>query len=237
MSVIQALKTQERACMGRTLNPLLPVLTLLVCGSSIAFEIDPDATIADSPTTLMGVNHIGLSVKDLDQMLAFYQTASDFKLVRRESVSNSPAADRLFGRPGVEYEIAVLEAPNMLFELIEFSHNADRAVTRMPVFGPGMTHTCFQSAASDSGYDKFRLTGADMLSHGDSPIDLAGQGVTYAYGYDPEGNMFEMEQLDQSLMAAQQIKQRWVSEGHGMWLTQVAQLVRENTGIQAVPGR
>ncbi|MBT8146203.1 MAG: hypothetical protein KJN90_05075 [Gammaproteobacteria bacterium] len=36
---------------------------------------------------------------------------------------------------------SLLEAPNMLFELIEFKHNADQAVSHMPVYGPEMTHT------------------------------------------------------------------------------------------------
>ena len=35
-----------------------------------------------------------------------------------------------------------------------------------------------------------------MLSRGEGPVDLLGQGVTYAYAYDPEGNMLELEQLD-----------------------------------------
>ena len=41
------------------------------------------------------------------------------------------------------------------------------------------------------------VTPAQPFSHtATGRIDLGGYGVTYAYGYDPEGNMFEMEQLD-----------------------------------------
>ena len=94
----------------RTPTALITVIGLAVT-AQLAFaeiEIDPDATIHDSPTTLMGVNHIGLSVKDLEKTLAFYQQASGFKLVHREAVSNSAAADQLFGIEGAAYEIAVL---------------------------------------------------------------------------------------------------------------------------------
>lgn len=185
-------------------------------------EIDPDANITDSPTTLVGVNHIGLSVKDLNSTLAFYQGVTGFKLIRRETVCNNTAADTLFGHAGVEYEMAVLEAPNMLFEFIEFKHNASETTQRMPVQGPGMTHTCFQTASDNSGYDRFRDAGADILSRGDGPVDLGGYGVTYAYGYDGEGNMFEMEQLDAGPLAAVPSKGRWISQGHSMWMTQVA---------------
>ena len=185
-------------------------------------EVDPNATITDSQTTLMGVNHIGLSVKDLNSTLAFYQNVTGFKLIRRETVRNNAAADTLFGHAGVEYEIAVLKAPNMLFEFIEFKHNAKEKTQRMPVQGPGMTHTCFQTAANNSGYYKFRDAGADILSRGDAPVDLGGYGVTYAYAYDGEGNMFELEQLDEKPLASVPSKGRWISQGHSMWMTQVA---------------
>lgn len=184
--------------------------------------IDPSATIYDSPTSLIGVNHIGLSVKDLDATLAFYQQVTDFKLIRRETVKNNKEADTLFGKADVEYEIAVLESPNMLFEFIEFKHNENKAVSVMPVYGPGMTHTCFQSATSDSVYDKFLEAGATMLSRGESAVDLGGYGVYYAYAYDPEGNMFEMELLDQGPIAEVEQKVSWLDEGHSSWMTQVA---------------
>lgn len=187
-----------------------------------AYEIDPDATIADSPTSLLGVNHIGLSVKDLDAMLNFYQSASGFKVISRETVRNSSAADKLFGRENVEYEIAVLEAPNMLFELIEFSHNQNQSLSKMPVAGPGMTHTCFQSPSHLSGYDKFKRSGAEILSRGDGPVDLLGQGVTYAYAYDPEGNMIELEQLDFSMLGGDPRSPAWIEQDLDMWMTQVA---------------
>lgn len=203
-----------------TVSALTSALLALTARAEI--EIDPDATIHDSPTTLIGVNHIGLSVKNLESTLAFYQSVSGFKLVSRQSFRNSAAADQLFGVDNVAYEIAVLEAPNMLFEFIQFEHNAYTQMRKMPVNGPGMTHTCFQSASNDSGYEKFSDAGAAILSYGNQPIDLGGYGVTYAYGYDPEGNMFEMEQLDSGPLAQIETNLRWIDEGHSMWMTQVA---------------
>ena len=155
---------------------LSTTISLFISAQAFSYEIDPDATISDSPATLLGVNHIGLSVRDLDASLDFYQRASGFKVIRREVIRSNSAADKLFGREGIEYEVAVLEAPNMLFELTEFSHNRDTPISKMPVEGPGMTHTCFQSPSHLSGYDKFKRAGAEMLSRGDGPVDLLGQG-------------------------------------------------------------
>ena len=189
--------------------------------SSLAYEIDPDSTIANSPTTLLGINHIALSVRDLDAALAFYQGVTGYDIVRRETVSG-PEADVLFGMPGIRYETVVLEAPNMLFELNEFSHNAEKPLTRMPVQGPGMTHTCFQSPSNDSAFDRFKAAGADILSIGGEPVDLGGYGVTYAYAYDAEGNMIELEQLDTGPLRAGAYNEEWEQRGYNSWMTQVA---------------
>lgn len=206
----------------RSLSLLLAAFSVMFAVQTMAYEFEPSATISDSPASLLGVNHIGLSVRDLDASLAFYQRATGFEVIRREVVHSSSAADKLFGRENVEYEIAVLEAPNMLFELIEFSHNRDTPISLMPVEGPGMTHTCFQSPAHLSGYDKFKNAGATMLSRGDGPVDLLGQGVTYAYGYDPEGNMLELEQLDFSRLGGDPRNSEWIEQGLDLWMTQVA---------------
>jgi catechol 2,3-dioxygenase-like lactoylglutathione lyase family enzyme len=48
----------------------------------------------------------------------------------------------------------------------------------------------------------FKANGLDMLSRGDGPVDLGGYGVTYAYGFDPDGIMIEMEQLTPEVIAA-----------------------------------
>jgi catechol 2,3-dioxygenase-like lactoylglutathione lyase family enzyme len=215
----------RRTSLSKFTSPM-PILatafSLLFAAQAIAFEIDVDATISDSDSTLMGVNHIALSVRDLDASLAFYQSATGFEVVRREVVRSSSAADKLFGREGVEYEVAVLEAPNMLLELTEFSHNRNIPISNMPVIGPGMTHTCFQSPSHISGYDKFKNAGAEMVSRGDGPVDLLGQGVTYAYAYDPEGNMIELEQLDFSNLGRDPRKPEWIEQGLDLWMTQVA---------------
>lgn len=200
----------------------LTALSIMFATQTLAYEIEPSASIRDSSAGLLGVNHIGLSVRDLDASLAFYQRATGFEIIRREIVHSNSAADKLFGRENIEYEIAVLEAPNMLFELIEFSHNRDTPVSQMPVEGPGMTHTCFQSPSHLSGYDKFKNAGATMLSRGDGPVDLLGQGVTYAYGYDPEGNMLEMEQLDFTRLGGDPRNPEWIEQGLDLWMTQVA---------------
>jgi len=65
----------------------------------------------------------------------------------------------------------------------------------MPPYGPGMTHTCFQTATANSGYDKFVKAGVDMLSRGDEPMS----------------DFIIWLKIDKDF-----------SEKHKMWMTQVA---------------
>ena len=190
--------------------------------NSVGIEIDENASIKDTTTTIMGVNHIGLSVKNLDEALSFYQKATGFELIKREKVSASAHTDTLFGQETLSYEIAILKAPNMLFELTEFSVNENAPLPNLPVQGPGMTHTCFPSPSTAPGYDKFRDAGTRFLTKGDKPVDIGGYGVTYAYGYDPEGNMFELEQLDSKVLAHSGYDSSWGDLGYDMWMSQVA---------------
>ena len=125
----------------------------LVLQPTSPIDVDKTATVADTSTSVIGLNHIGLSVRDLDAALAFYQGATQFELLRRESVSLNEQASKLFGQDNIAYEIAVLRGPNMLLELTQFEGNQGIPVRNMPPKGPGMTHTCFQSPGYDSGWD------------------------------------------------------------------------------------
>jgi len=183
-------------------------------------QLAPSPTIEESPTTIIGFNHIGLVVKDLDKMLNFYQKATDFELVSREKISGNKAANKLFNKDSISYEIATLKSPSFLLELTQFDNQTDTVIKKMPPYGPGMTHTCYQSATIHSGYNKFKKAGVDILSRGEEPIDLGGYGVTYAYAHDPEGNMMELEQMSNFIIWLKIDKD--FSEKHKMWMTQVA---------------
>lgn len=201
--------------------------------SAEAIEIDKTATINDTTTTLKGISHISISVANLDKVLAFYQEATGFELIKRETVKNNKIADKLFGHPGIEYEVATLKAPNMLFELTAFKHNHDAKTSTMKVNGPGMTHTCFQSPQNKSGFDKFVKAGAKVLSRQGKAVDLGGYGVTYGYAYDPEGNMVELEQLDQKILERSGYDPTWKTLDYDLWMTQVALVTHDINALMS----
>lgn len=185
-------------------------------------EIDPEATIEQSPYGFLGSNAILLSVSDLDNVLNFYQRATGFRLLSEDVFSGDPAMNQLYCGDAISFRRAILKAPNMLLELYEFEENKGNPTSNMPVEGPGMTHTCYQTPASQSGYDLFKEAGAHILSTGDEPIDLGGYGVTYAYAHDPDGNMLEMEQLDPPVLKHMGYDQSPILNNTSMWLSQIA---------------
>jgi len=197
---------------------------LLVVGLYLYVKISarlyPRPAIQDSETSIIGFNHVGITVKDLDVMLAFYQSATRFDLLDRSMIQNNKSVNQLYGQDSMVYERAILKGPNMLLELTQFENQQDRDLSKMPPEGPGMTHTCYQSPDTKSGYQSFKKAGIEMLSRGDDPIDLGGYGVTYAYGHDPEGNMVELEQMSSTLIKLQIGSE--FAEANPMWMTQVA---------------
>ena len=184
--------------------------------------VDEGANISQSTAGFRGLSQISLSVRDLDSALAFYEEATGFAVIDRQDVSGSAVSDELYGRSDIAFRSATLRAPNLLFELIEFPENRDVPVEQMPPQGPGMTHTCFQSPIENPGFDRFDAAGAETISYGGKPVDLGGYGVTYAYAYDPEGNMIELEQLDAKMLARSGYVNTETIGDHPLWMSQVA---------------
>ena len=205
--------------MKKHLFPVALIMSLMLSLPVGAFaQIDREARIEHSPTSIIGFNHIGLSVQDLDEMVAFYQGATGFELVKREKVSQNGNASALMNLDDISFERVTFRAPGMLLELTEYANQQEAQPHVMPPQGPGMTHTCFQSPMWKSGYDKFVQAGVNVLSRGEQPVNLGGYGVTYAYAHDPEGNMLELEQLSEERLG---LDRDWL-EKNPMWMTQVA---------------
>ena len=201
------------------------IFVLFIAGSIYVYNyamarLAPRPSMKDTPTSIIGFNNIGITVLDLDKMLAFYQSATEYEVIKRYTVENNIAADKLFGHDSIAYETAILRGPNMLLELYEFKNQIGSEINKMPPFGPGMTHTCYQGPLDIPVYDKFKSAGAEILSRGDGPVGVSKVSVSYAYGYDPEGNMMELEHMP-SLLIKMAIGTAW-AEQNPIWMTQVA---------------
>ncbi|MDB5242701.1 MAG: Glyoxalase-like domain protein [Spirosoma sp.] len=147
------------------------------------------------PSGIKGIHHVSLSVRDLDRAALFYKRAIGLTEVRRYQVTNKVPVEEKSGIPYVARNVALLRGPNGQIELAQFDGTADKPACAMPVQGPGITHVCYQAPATSALYAKSKASGGDIVSRGTAPVDR-GYGIQYAYAKDPDGILFELEQLD-----------------------------------------
>jgi catechol 2,3-dioxygenase-like lactoylglutathione lyase family enzyme len=191
--------------MMRAVFTALACATLAGCGATSGpAATTPAPPMATPPVagTIKGVHHIGITVSNIDDTLAFYSRSVPYALVERRMVDAAAFPAEILAKRKGKIEIALVRTPTVFLQLIDIDPAAKAAPERRPVTGPGYTHICFQSPSTAPGYDVFKANGLAMLSRGEGPVDLGGYGITYAYGFDPDGIMIEMEQLTPAVIAA-----------------------------------
>ena len=147
-------------------------------------------------TRIKGVRYIGKTVSDIDETIAFYKQAVPFELVKRYRIPASEMFHKgMTADKHGEIEVALIRTTTVFVQLIDFDPDSKAPAYEKPVYGPGYTHMCFQSPATDPALTKFLSAGLKMVSR-NAPVDLGGYGVTYAYGRDPNGTMIENETVD-----------------------------------------
>jgi catechol 2,3-dioxygenase-like lactoylglutathione lyase family enzyme len=173
---------------------LLSVL-MLVAGATAPALADTPAAVGPA-TTIKGVRYVGVTVSDIDATLEFYNAAANYEVVKRHKAKGRAIDKALVAKRPREVEIALIRTPTVFLKLTDFDPKRATTAPDRPVIGPGYTHICFQSPASDSAFDKFRAAGMRMVTRNGVPVDIGGYGVVYAYGRDPDGVMIENEVLD-----------------------------------------
>lgn len=143
---------------------------------------------------IKGIHHIGLSVVDVNESVNFYCPITTLERVGQQEVVPGSAVKQAAGHD--LSDVALLRGPNAYLELLQFEQNGHEIVAT-PVEGPGFTHVCYQSPATDEIYQQFKQRNSNIVSRGDEPVDLGGYGVRYAYIRDRDRTMFEIEQLDE----------------------------------------
>ncbi len=210
----------------RTLLQTVWLIAVLSSCSITPAESTLDPVVAAAPDAIRGVHNVSLTVSDIDDTLTFYSAAVPYELVDRKRLPASAIPAGILSKREGEIEIALVRTATIFLRLIDIDPEVKEAPNLRPATGPGYTHICFQSPADAPKYDRFKEVGLDILSRGNGPVDLGGYGVTYAYGFDPDGVMIEMEQVDRPLIeAAGYMGQQRLM--HEAWITHVANVTAE----------
>jgi glyoxylase I family protein len=141
---------------------------------------------------IVGIHHIAMHTGQFDQMLDFYKRAFGFKPVSQPLAwSGSPEIDQAIGVENSTARTVMLKAGTCYLELFEYANPPARKASPLRPNDHGYTHFCVDVTDLDSVYGD--LVAAGMTFGGNRPIDQ--DGIKAVYGYDPDGNVIEIQQL------------------------------------------
>ena len=140
---------------------------------------------------IKGLNHIGISVANLDRSIEFYKNLLGME-VTVNRVFEGPQYERLLALAGTRGTVALLKGPNAQVELFEFTRPSPKpGDPQRPVCDQGITHFCIEVSDIESEYERLRAAGVAFHCE---PIEFSGMAKAL-YGRDPDGNVFELLEL------------------------------------------
>ncbi len=83
-------------------------------------------------TSILGIDHIGIAVENLEASIAFYQRSFGLSVELREEVPTQKVALAFLSLPGTRLELLMPTAPESAIAKFLLSH------------GPGMHHLCYR---------------------------------------------------------------------------------------------
>jgi lactoylglutathione lyase len=145
---------------------------------------------------VIGFEHVGIQVRDVERSARFYEEQLGFKRVARWSKSE-PYVQRLVGYyPDVTLEIAYLQVPgsNVYLEILEY-----KGVPKSPVdtatANPGTAHFSLFVENLDELYRRLKSNGVQFVSEVQTSTAGPIQGSRLVYMIDPDGIRVELVEL------------------------------------------
>ena len=140
----------------------------------------------------ISLDHVSLTVSDVDRSVEFYSKAFGFRRTRRSS-SDGQALDTILGYPNAKIEIAWVALGPLNVEFIQYRqpHSEHRAVLHTK--DVGTPHLAFRVQDIRAEYQRLVGLGARFKS---DPVGVPGGTHMSVYGMDPDGITFEIVQRD-----------------------------------------
>ncbi len=147
-------------------------------------------------TRLKDVNHIGITVRDLDRSLAFYR---DFFGIEPlfQGVGDNPDIARSVELDDVRVRYAFLDLGNTRIELLQYERPLGRSTQDMRNCDVGAFHVCFDVDDLMAKYEHLKANGIQFIT---TPIRLADDqgslaGLQYVYFRDPDGLILQLYEM------------------------------------------
>lgn len=146
--------------------------------------------------TLERLDHIGLSVADLERSLAFYRDLLGMEVIRVLECAPTSRLGEVAGIPRCQARIAHLKLGDSMLELFEYQDPRGRPLpTDSRQADHGFIHAGFRS--NDVRADAARLAklGVRLISE---PVEFR-PGVWVVYFFGPDGEVCEIRQTPESI--------------------------------------
>lgn len=141
---------------------------------------------------IRGIHHIGMNCRDIERMKRFYGEAFGFKPVDEEGFAweNEPMMDHIVDVKGSAAKGIMLRAGTCYLEMFQYSAPAPEVVKPLRPSDRGYTHFCIDVTDMENDIEFLKTCG--MTFNERDFVDVGH--VKTLYGYDPEGNVIEVQQ-------------------------------------------
>ena len=141
---------------------------------------------------VLGFNHSGLVVKNLDSMVKFYAEILGLQVIRKID-SEAPVTGDHTGISGARRELVFMGKPEgeHLLELVHYLEpkSEDGHLRRNQL---GASHICFDVSGLDLLYTRLVQQGVRFVTPPKAKVGSDGMTTLVCYIQDPEGNWLEL---------------------------------------------
>ena len=142
----------------------------------------------------MQFNHVGISVSNLEQSMAFYGDLLGMEPMSPPLMLTGEEVEDVTALKHFKARVCMMAKGNLALELFEFEVPVPKSQDpNYPVNNHGITHFGITVEDIDATYGK--LVDEGVRFH--SPVRQFPGGIRAAYGRDPDGNVFELLQMPQ----------------------------------------
>jgi catechol 2,3-dioxygenase-like lactoylglutathione lyase family enzyme len=142
--------------------------------------------------TVLGVNHIGFTVADLERSVAFYTRFLGFRHQGDIATVNGPWISQVTSFPRTDLRIAFLTQGDTTLELIQYVSPRGETEVKTTTADVGSAHVAVEVVDIESVTAELREVGIRFVS-GPTLVTSGGwQGRKLAYLLDPDGVVAEL---------------------------------------------
>ncbi|MCM3567488.1 VOC family protein [Neobacillus mesonae] len=141
---------------------------------------------------IRGIHHTSFTTQNFEGMLHFYRDLLGLEEIFRNELIQSEILDYISGIQNTTLKNVMLRAGNMIIEIFQYISPEGKAGNpNRPANDVGLTHVCFDVVNIFPIYNRLKAAGVEFNCEPQNFKDR----VWSTYGRDPDGNLFELQEI------------------------------------------